>query len=235
MAMKGPKRYKNARRTRRSAKRKPNMWRLRGYKTKRGNQNPFPTSFSTVMKYADSYSLTLASPMQTFNLNGLFDPDNSGLGHQPLGFDQLCPTLYTRYRVWKVNYVIIASPPTVGGAGTAGMIAVRANNSAMPIPPNIGNWAEKPRTQVKTVSVSGDPQIITGSVNLAELNGKSFAQYITDDITAGTSAANPSEIQHLGICAFDQDGTGINLSSMKIQVVLEYHVTFFDPVVPPQS
>lgn len=228
---KGYRPKRTANRVKRSLRKSP--FRLRGYKTKKGNQNPFPSTYTTKMKYADSYTLTNTSPLQVFNLNGLFDPDQSGLGHQPLGFDQLCPTMYSRYRVSRISWTVIAAPPNT--SGTCAMIACRPNNASLPAAPNVGNWAEKPRTQVRTMAVGGDPMVITGSVNLAELNGKSFAQYISDDNTAGSSSANPTEIQQLGVQAFDQDGTTLTAFSTKIQVILEYTVTFFDPVIPAQS
>ena len=39
-------------------------------------------------------------------MNGLFDPDITGFGHQPMGFDQLCPTLYQSYVVTGCKMIL---------------------------------------------------------------------------------------------------------------------------------
>lgn len=66
---------------------------------------PFPQRYICKMKYAQDM-ITPASGLYSFNLNSVFDPDQTGIGHQPYGMDQLTP-LYHRYRViacgWRVT------------------------------------------------------------------------------------------------------------------------------------
>ena len=79
---------------------------LRPYK------QPIPWMYTTMpdqmfikLKYATSYRITAAQFHKVFSGNGLYDPDVSGVGHQPLGFDQWM-TLYNRYRVYASRIVV---------------------------------------------------------------------------------------------------------------------------------
>ncbi len=71
---------------------------------------PLPVRYSGRMTYAETYTLSSGAAAgnqcgteQVMNLNSLYDPNDSGAGHQPYGFDQLS-ALYKRY---KVNTAIV--------------------------------------------------------------------------------------------------------------------------------
>lgn len=58
-----------------------------------------PRKIRTVLKYNDTYELDGPNgALQTFRLNSIFDPDYTGVGHQPMGHDQLSE-LYQKYKV----------------------------------------------------------------------------------------------------------------------------------------
>lgn len=78
--------------------------------------------------YADSYTLTTGAGMafQTMSGNSLFDPDTTGVGHQPRGYDQFS-ALYA-------NYVVFSSSITVQFVSSSDIPIVTAliplNNNA---------------------------------------------------------------------------------------------------------
>ena len=82
----------------------------------------FPKRKIAYIAYSDSFSLSYGiggtAATHTFCVNDIFDPDLSGVGHQPLGRDQLAD-IYGRYQVLaatiRVDFVATAS----GSAGTA--------------------------------------------------------------------------------------------------------------------
>ncbi len=81
--------YKKRRRPRRG---KINWLKLKGVSS-------FPDQMYVKMKYSDVITVdTGAVAGQVYSINSLFDPDTTGVGHQPLGYDQWS-NLYGKYEV----------------------------------------------------------------------------------------------------------------------------------------
>lgn len=62
-----------------------------------------PDQFVTKLRYFTNFTLTPTGgtvASRAFSANGLWDPDVSGIGHQPRGFDQLM-SIYRHYNVTK--------------------------------------------------------------------------------------------------------------------------------------
>lgn len=70
---------------------------------------PLPQKLKAALKYNDTYNLNPGvggtADVQVISLNGCYDPDTTGVGHQPRGFDELFGSsgLYTHYEVMKVQ------------------------------------------------------------------------------------------------------------------------------------
>lgn len=95
------KRKRNYRRRKRF-----NSRRVTKYKRKPGSIGyPLGQTYTTVLKYCQRFtfksSLDGQSLIQTFSANSCYDPDSSGIGHQPMNFDQLCGPngFFTKYTV----------------------------------------------------------------------------------------------------------------------------------------
>lgn len=82
----------------------------------------FPPNIITQLRYCDIFNKTpsLAISHQVFNLNSIYDPDESGVGHQPMYRDQFA-ALYNYYTVIGakitatfVNSAATAVPAMVG-------------------------------------------------------------------------------------------------------------------------
>ena len=80
---------------------------------------PFPTSFTTTLKYSDYKTITQsvagAATGTVFSLNSMYDPDVSGVGHQPYFYDQLVNnTMYNKATVYgcKVKITATADNPS---------------------------------------------------------------------------------------------------------------------------
>lgn len=93
----------------------------------------YPDKLVTNLRYVDTVNLTGAVGVvgaNVFRMNGLFDPDYSGIGHQPYYFDQLCGAAgsapYLKYRVLgskiTTKFMIKDAPATV--AANVGPVVV---------------------------------------------------------------------------------------------------------------
>lgn len=80
-----------------------------------------PLRLSVNLIYADSFTLTGGAASYadyTFMLNGIYDPNITGTGHQPRGFDTYAG-LYTQYRVHSASVRVLAAN-TVADTTSAG-------------------------------------------------------------------------------------------------------------------
>lgn len=78
----------------------------------------FPNTIITKLRYCDSYSLasTTTRAVQVFAANGIFDPDITGIGHQPLYRDN--------YAAIYDNYVVLGARIKVTFATTQTAVPV---------------------------------------------------------------------------------------------------------------
>ncbi len=67
--------------------------------------NGLPDQLYTTLSYTQQFQLSADPGLQQFRGNGMFDPDFSGVGHQPFYFDQLA-AVYDRYQVFASSIYI---------------------------------------------------------------------------------------------------------------------------------
>lgn len=180
---------------------------------------PFPARYITKMKYSESFNLTIGNGWtQQMNLNSVFDPNRSGVGHQPYGYDQLTP-IYNRYRVISCNYVINCY---------SGGVPIRYGclpcNEAPPIN-NMSELVENPRSKWAVQFPAGSTTKISGKVYIPALVGRTKAQYMADDRYQAQVGQNPGELAILFITA--QNMSDISADTT-LTVTLNYTVEFFD-------
>jgi len=186
---------------------------------------PFANRYICKLKYATTISTNTVGNVGQYvmNLNSLWDPDRTGTGHQPYGFDNLA-NLYNRYRViatgWRVQQPSFSTSSSIITAG------ISSND------PNI-SWAdtgvmlENPRTKYITQNGGAPAETLRGKIYLPKLVGRSKTQYMADDQYQATVLASPLEFMGLYLQTFS-GSTGLPLGGVALQVVLEYTVEFFD-------
>ncbi len=190
-------------------------------------KTPWPTRTITRLDYTDQFDIVHTSgvlSVYTFNSNGLYDPDQTGTGHQPLGFDQYAAQ-YNRYRVLKLDYQVTFGNPAVSYSSYRCTVA-HVNGSTVPSNPAI---FEVPYSKQGVVGTYGTPLTLRGSFNLTKLNADP-AKYRIDDRYSALVTGNPAEVMymHLGIMP--------NASAtQRITVKLVYHVEFYDIETPGSS
>lgn len=162
---------------------------------------------------------------QQFNLNSCFDPDRTGIGHQPLGFDQWS-AFYNRYRVDKVDFEC----DFINGGNTLTDCLVVASNetTAINTVATFESGAEAPFSWNKTVGIaSGVGQMrFKRSYYPHLVTGVTREKYRVDDAYSALTSANPTEAIILHVVTQDI-GFSTNISIV-VRSKLTFHVTFFD-------
>lgn len=185
------------------------------------------------LKYSQNITLTNLTTVasnQVFRLNSIFDPDFTGGGHQPYGFDQLA-ALYNRYRVlkthWKVQW---------GGANNTIPVLVTPTNGALPVAITTGATfeaaSEVPFASVRMLSSGGPTIICSGTMPLNVLGGVSVREFVADDRFEATTSANPAEVVLLNVASFNPNAV---TSVVYFVITLEYYVDLHDPILVAQS
>lgn len=216
-------------RRRRVMKRRGKKWGKR--KTVNVNRalSPFAQRYITKMKYAEQLKVTgpggggLAT--FRFNLNSIFDPNRTGIGHQPYGHDTM-QSIYNRYRVIKCSYVISAYNSASDGDAYSIVAALPANEQVNLIG-GVAEAQENPRCKFITQAPNAGLKVLRGTVYLPSLMGRSKSQYMADDRYQAVYGSDPSELGILNIYAGTLDGE-VATNTMSLNVVLTYTVESFD-------
>lgn len=198
---------------------------------------PLAQRYICKMKYAESFDIPI--PMTGFvgtyryNLNSIFDPNRTGVGHQPYGRDTLS-TIYNRYRVISCHYKVCISQ-LVASSEPLQLAVLPANEEV-----SIGLGAEareSPRAKYIVQAGNGAPiRMLTGKVSIPALVGRTKAQYMADDRYQATYDANPVEAAVLNIfVSLLNDGQVVSERPVKASIELVYTVESFDPKQLAQS
>lgn len=182
---------------------------------------PIPQRYICKMKYCETNVTSAVTGQYVYNLNSIFDPDRSGIGHQPYGFDNLA-LLYNRYRVIKCGWRI--ESPIGDGTDFRAVHAIPSNDPSITWN-TAGYIRENPRCKYVTCNPGAPAKTLSGWVSLPSLMGRNTQQYMADDTYSATVLANPAETALLYVFTSNVNGNPI---SAPIQVTLEYTVEFFD-------
>lgn len=178
------------------------------------------------MCYRDNYVLTSGAPspflQRAWKLNSIYDPDSTGIGHQPLTYDQW-GLFYLSYRVYKVDVVLhLANQESVG---------VQVGWTVQPDDNSIANndaAFEQPHTFSKLLGgVAGQNRaMIKRTVNLPRILGQQSKQYRANENTYSTWYNDPNTKIYGILFAESIDNSTIPNVSVSIDLV--FHVEMFD-------
>jgi hypothetical protein len=200
-------------------------------------------TFDTELSYADYFSMnpTPGGPVSyLFVCNGLFDPNFTGTGHQPYGFDQLMAN-YAHYQVLSSTIEVVLFPKAllVGAQTTTTTLDPQILGSFMSIAVRdtsevmtgllTANHAILERPNVKTVFVNSNstPTKIRASYSVPMFYGKS--KHGTEDSLSGTATSNPSERSFYHVIFGPPDGS-TDLESHDFMCRMKFKVRLYNPV-----
>lgn len=163
-----------------------------------------------------------------FSANGIFDPDVSGTGSQPLGLDQWF-TFYNKAVVLASKCVIKGLSLTATDAHLMGVnLRITTGSETNPKP-----YIEDPRCSwAQLANIDG------GSTEcVINYSAKGFFDVkdpIDNTDLHNTPAANAGQAAYYHVWA-GAISTTANPGQLNVQVLIEYTVTFFEPKVLPVS
>ncbi len=202
--------------------------------------SPFPLRYLCRLRYAQTKLYTtgasgVSGTENAFSLNSLYDPDITGVGHQPYGFDQVA-ALYSNYLVTAVDIQIRAVTP--GGSNDMCILAALTGSAAVSLSGiNVDAAVEKQGVITKPISASGinrNTVISLNGVRIASTLGLTEAQYRAELALYGAAVtASPTTPSVLRVNVASYDGTASE--TVTIQVVIIYHCEFYNRVVQSQS
>lgn len=164
-----------------------------------------------------------------YNLSSLYDPDQTGAGHQPLAFDQLMP-LYDHYHV-------IATKTRVTATNTdpvnAQIIGIQVRDDATP---NI-NFSQVIENGLMTYKTLGtmDSGSATKSLTYSLSHSKFFGRSVMDGTKyGGTEGSSPNDNVYLHILVAPADGT-TDTGAVLYNIQIDYVAILTEPKLLDQS
>lgn len=223
-------------------KRKPwrNRKRNKNRLTNLSRRSIVPYRYLTKMTYQDDVTLnvgaagTIAS--QVYSLNGLYDPDVTGVGHQPRGFDQLIGAaggsgLYHHYTCVGAKVQARVMNPNGSSGVRVGMV-IRDTPSVL-TSPNDGLERSKDTNSIRLGPAGGSNVIGTLGMKWSAKNWFGKPNVTTERDLIGSNTANPLEQAYLHI--FADDPVGVDIGPIYIEVKIQYLVLCSVPLTPAQS
>lgn len=204
-----------------------------------------PSSTVCQHRYVEELSLSsenvtgLTGAEYAFRLASLFDPNFTGVGHQPRGFDQMA-AFYTEYVVYKVDVQVRIMSQTSGVniAGNFVAISVRPfNNNSYSLGParRYGELLEQPTNTIITMERDDICQNKTWDATfwIADIEGIPRGQIYQDTSYKAPYTANPTKTPYLSLAV----GSTNELSggNVKMAVSFVFHTLWSSPILVGQS
>ncbi len=190
----------------------------------------FASKTTRRLRYSSNFGLTATSGIvasYVFAANGLFDPDITSTGHQPMGFDQLMLS-YNHYCVLSSKIIVTAK--NILGSTPVISITAQANSTPITVIDQIIESGMSERTTLESKAVSGSVKTIQLMSTTRRFEGKPMP--INDPNLCGDVGNNPAELQYYHVQLWDAAGT---TSQVTCDVVLEFRAVFFEPRILTES
>lgn len=181
---------------------------------------PFPPRTITTLKYSELASIGSTSGSigyYTYRANGCYDPNATGGGAQPMGFDQMM-TWYNHFQVIKSHIRVEVIPATSSSTGVT-LVLIHDDNSANTYGLN-GAIETKGSKHVILGPGYDYTKKLTMGYNQKKVFGASRSNLI------GSASADPTETQNWTLIHGVNDG--VSTATTYFRVTIWYTVMFFE-------
>lgn len=195
---------------------------------------PVPVKAKRTLRYVEN-AITLNPGVAgiaadyVISANGLFDPNVTGVGHQPIGFDQMMQ-MYNHYTVIGAKLTAIFSSidtvyeQIVGIAQVADATAITNGQEAV----------ENGLVTFKMLQQAGTAKQIvqmTSPLSIGKFMGR--RSILSEDDFRGTSLSNPTEQAYFHLISYH--GGAVDISGCRLDIVVDYITVFTEPKYLSQS
>lgn len=197
----------------------------------------------SVLRYCEQLTFnpgSASSSNNTFSINGCYDPNITGTGHQPYGFDEYCAAgaagPYNRYTVLRSRCHFNLFVPALEGAtpGTAepragAFVSINARRENTASFTNAYSNIEDPTCQAFGLfnQFQNCAKLSTKWIDVGKWFGISASAYGSQVDFSGTYAANPSVQGYWIITVATPSQTVIDPIDIYGTVLIEYEVRFW--------
>jgi hypothetical protein len=192
---------------------------------------PFPPAFQTTLTYVETVTspstIAGAASVYLFRANSCYDPNYTGAGHQPLGFDQWM-AFYNHYTVVSSSieaHFNVNSETVATGGETAIGVALLASNSALT---DLNRLQEAPQSRWK-VMPAGAPQLPSTMLVRHHFDGAKFfnvpyGTMLGTTAYSGDDSSNPTEDSYFEL--FSALTNANSNAARNVTVTIRYKVVF---------
>lgn len=155
-----------------------------------------------------------------YSANGLYDPDISGVGHQPGGFDQMM-VFYEHYTVFTARIIVTFRNYSTNQSPVV-FIAARADTTNIPDPIAVMEAGNTVSTQLMPANITGSLKELKMVVRVAAFLG--FDDLMDSNVARGDISSNPSEGVFFHVGAYYNEASAAG--SVTYQTRIEYDAVF---------
>lgn len=217
------------RRTKYPRRRRPRRFRRR---YRRKITRPLLTpKFCTKLRYVWTGSIDPAASgvcgVNVFRANSLYDPDLTGVGSQPRGFDQIMG-LYEEFQVIGSKCTVKFASRNSSTYDNICGIMIRSNSAAETV---IVNYVEQPncRSTILDSGASANAKTVTQKYN----QNKIFGTKSLDASFVGSASSNPTNMAYYHV--FAAPIQAVDADAVDIMVTIDYIAVFTRPADIIQS
>lgn len=186
----------------------------------------FPNITTRRLRYADRGAATSVSGVvgsYVFTLSGLYDPNITGTGHQPMGFDEIMP-FYEHYHVLRASVHVTFE---IEG-NVKGFVALKITpDTSVPSDPH--TLIEEGRNVVDYIDATASynaSKVLRATIDVPGVMGLTRRNFLADTDTGGAINSNPVEQTYLHCCVW---GNAVSTVTVIINAVIEYTAVFTEP------
>lgn len=201
----------------------------------------FPKSKMVRLRYAEEIPLNATAAgvdYYTFSANGMYDPNITGTGHQPIGFDQ--------NMLFFDHYCVVASrcrarfvPTTVSNSVPSYFDVLLTDDAATPASfTSVSHFLESNFSKGPSMKQMGTERNYVGWNPWVTkwFSAKKFfrkSKVVDDDQLQGSVASNPVEQAFFQICSASVGG--VDSAAVTVLVVIDYWAILKEPKLISQS